>query len=226
MQIKQMAAPLGAIIDQIDVRKISAQQLERIQSLFLTHKVLVFPNQQLTPDEQMAFAQHWGDLMPFPYGALPGYPNIVALQNRGKSKDVNQHWHSDMTYSPKPPKLTMLYALEAPALGGETAFSNQVLAYQALSPGLRNLVDQLAAHHLAEDLARLYGQDPKTAPKALHPVARNTMKPEKKRYTFARHLRGNFRIGSGPTAKRCSNICMNIRFARNFKLATAGALAI
>ena len=172
MQIKQMAAPLGAIIDQIDVRKISAQQLERIQSLFLTHKVLVFPNQQLTPDEQMAFAQHWGDLMPFPYGALPGYPNIVALQNRGKSKDVNQHWHSDMTYSPKPPKLTMLYALEAPALGGETAFSNQVLAYQALSPGLRNLVDQLAAHHLAEDLARLYGQDPKTAPKALHPVAR------------------------------------------------------
>ena len=66
----------------------------------------------------------------------------------------------------------MLYALEAPELGGETAFSNQVLAYQALSPGLQGLVDTLLAHHSARDLARLYGQDPDQALEAVHPVAR------------------------------------------------------
>ena len=172
MHITRMAAPLGAIVDNLDVQQISAEQLDQVKRLFLEHKVLVFPGQHLTPEAQMAFAEHWGELVPFPYGALPNYPNIIPLKNRGKSKDVNQHWHSDMTYSPTPPKLTMLYALEAPELGGETAFSNQVLAYQALSPGLQGLVDTLLAHHSARDLARLYGQDPDQALEAVHPVAR------------------------------------------------------
>ena len=172
MHITRMAAPLGAIVDKLDVRQMSAEQLDQVKRLFLEHKVLVFPGQHLTPEAQMAFAEHWGELVPFPYGALPNYPNIIPLKNRGKSKDVNQHWHSDMTYSPTPPKLTMLNALEAPELGGETAFSNQVLAYQALSPGLQSLVDTLEAHHSARDLARLYGQDPDQALEAVHPVAR------------------------------------------------------
>ena len=163
MHITRMAAPLGAIVDNLDVQQISAEQLDQVKRLFLEHKVLVFPGQHLTPEAQMAFAEHWGELVPFPYGALPNYPNIIPLKNRGKSKDVNQHWHSDMTYSPTPPKLTMLYALEAPELGGETAFSNQVLAYQALSRGLQGLVNTLLAHHSARDLARLYGQDPDQA---------------------------------------------------------------
>ncbi|MGB1190579.1 MAG: TauD/TfdA dioxygenase family protein [Pseudomonadales bacterium] len=172
MQVTRMAAPLGAIVEQLDVQDITAEQLSRVQQLFLEHKVLVFPDQNLTPEAHMAFAEHWGQLIPFPYGALPDYPNIIPLKNRGKSKDVNQHWHSDMTYSPMPPKLTMLYALEAPELGGETAFANQVLAYQSLSPGLRGLVDSLSAHHSAKGLARLYGQDPEQALEAVHPVAR------------------------------------------------------
>jgi taurine dioxygenase len=77
-----------------------------------------------------------------------------------------------MTYDPAPPKLTMLYALEAPAIGGETAFANQVLAYKELSVGMKALVDSLIAKHSARDLARLYGQDPDQASEADHPVVR------------------------------------------------------
>jgi len=128
MQIRKMAAPLGAIVEDIDVRDITLEALATLRAEFLAHHVLVFPGQTLSPEDQIAFAEHWGCLMPFPYGALPDYPNIIPLKNRGKTKDVNQHWHSDMTYSPTPPKLTMLYALDAPEFGGETAFSNQVLA--------------------------------------------------------------------------------------------------
>jgi taurine dioxygenase len=77
-----------------------------------------------------------------------------------------------MTYDPAPPKLTMLYALEAPAIGGETAFANQILAYQELSIGMKALVDSLIAKHSAKDLARLYGQDPEQASEAEHPAVR------------------------------------------------------
>ena len=172
MLIRKMAAPLGAIVEDIDVRDITLEALATLRAEFLAHHVLVFPGQTLSPEDQIAFAEHWGCLMPFPYGALPDYPNIIPLKNRGKTKDVNQHWHSDMTYSPTPPKLTMLYALDAPEFGGETAFSNQVLAYQALGPGLTRLVDSLQALHSAKDLARLYGQNPDEAFEARHPVAR------------------------------------------------------
>jgi taurine dioxygenase len=81
----------------------------------------------------MAFAQRWGELVRHPYSGMKAYPDVIELRNHGKAKDVNQHWHSDMTYNAAPPKLTMLYALETPEIGGDTAFANQELAYDGLS---------------------------------------------------------------------------------------------
>ena len=167
-----MAAPLGAIVTGLDVRDADADQWAELNALFCRHHVLVFPEQDLTEEDQVRFAGLWGKLIPFPYGALPGHPNLIELKNRGKDKDVNQHWHSDMSYNPLPPKLTMLYALQAPELGGETAFANQILAYEELSTGMRRLVDDLQAVHSAEGLAQLYGADTEAAPRAVHPVVR------------------------------------------------------
>jgi taurine dioxygenase len=167
-----MAAPLGAVIDGLDVRRVNAAVSRELRDLFNEHHVLVFPGQTLTPEEQMTFARTWGPLVRHPYAGLEAHPDVIELRNRGKAKDVNQHWHSDMTYNTAPPMLTMLYALEAPALGGDTAFANQELAYAELSSGLRAVVDALRAVHSAEGLASLYGEDPKQAPRAEHPVVR------------------------------------------------------
>lgn len=100
------------------------------------------------------------------------YPDIIELKNAGKRRDVNQHWHSDMTYNPMPPKLTMLYAHETPAIGGDTAFSNQVLAYAGLSKALKDVIADMTAEHSAADLARIYKADSAEAPRATHPVVR------------------------------------------------------
>ena len=172
MEIQRFAAPLGAEVRGVDVRTIDESGWRQLNAALLDHHVLVFPEQDLTPDDQIAFARYWGDLIPFPYAALDGYPNIIELKNRGKEKDVNQHWHSDMTCNPTPPKLTMLYALEAPALGGETAFANQHLAYEHLSDGLKRVLADAYAFHTAEGLARLYGENASEAPRATHPVFR------------------------------------------------------
>lgn len=172
MQTRPMSAPLGLVVDDLDVRTVNHDTWVELDELFCKHHVLVFPDQQLTPAEHQAFAQYWGELVPFPYGGLPDYPNIIELRNRGKKGDVNQHWHTDMSYASAPPKLTMLYALETPALGGETAFANQILAYAELSEGIKRLLDDLIAEHSAEDLARLYGADTQAASRAEHPVVR------------------------------------------------------
>lgn len=172
MKISRLSAPLGAIVEDLDVRSVDDAAWRELNELFCEHHVLIFRNQTLTPEEHMAFGQRWGELVRHPYSGLEDYPQIIRLANPGKGRDVNQHWHSDMTYNEQPPKLTMLYALEAPEFGGDTAFANQHLAYETLSDGMREMVEQLQAIHSAEGLAGLYGEDPKAAPRATHPVIR------------------------------------------------------
>ena len=198
------------------------EEAATLNQLFGEHHVLVFPKQELTPDEQIAFAQHWGELVPFPYGSLPGYPNIIELRNRGKKRDVNQHWHSDMTYDPKPPKLTMLYALEAPAIGGETAFANQIHAYEELSTGMKSLVDSLVALHSAKDLARLYGQDPDQASRQSTRLSAPMTKPVSVLCMSAEHLRDSFATGRGRKVRCCWTTSMNTVFAQSTKHGTSG----
>jgi len=77
-----------------------------------------------------------------------------------------------MTYNCAPPKMTMLYALETPSIGGDTAFSNQVLAYQDLSDGMKETLANLSAVHTGEGLAKIYKEKPADAPRAEHPVVR------------------------------------------------------
>ena len=172
MEVDRLSVPLGAVVKGLDVRTVDHSTAAEINELFCKYHVLVFPEQQLTPDQQIEFARHWGSLAAHPYSAMADYPSLIELKNHGKQGDVNQHWHSDMTYNPRPPKLTMLYALETPEIGGETAFSNQVLAYHGLSGGLQKVLDELTAFHTAGGLAKIYGEDSGEAPSAEHPLVR------------------------------------------------------
>lgn len=172
MEITRFAAPLGARIDGVDVRSVTDSEWKEINKHFLAHQVLVFPNQKLNEHEHMAFAKRWGKLVRHPYAGLKEFPEIIELRNVGKSRDINQHWHSDMTYNPAPPKFTMLYARETPSIGGDTAFSNQILAYEALSEGLKAVLADLKAEHTAVGLAGQYKQSAEQAPNAIHPVVR------------------------------------------------------
>ncbi len=173
MLVEKFGAPLGATVSDIDVRSIDDTTWRQINDLFLEHKVLHFPGQSLTPEDQMAFAQRWGELVAHPYSGMKDYPDIIELRNVGKKRDVNQHWHSDMTYNEQPPKFTMLYALETPAIGGDTAFANQELAYDELTEGFKSMLGQLQAEHTAANLATtVYQESAAEAPHARHPVVR------------------------------------------------------
>jgi taurine dioxygenase len=58
-------------------------------------------------------------------------------------------WHSDLSYLPAPPAYTLLHAWDVPDHGGDTVWSNQYLAYETLSGGLRKTFDGLRAVHSA-----------------------------------------------------------------------------
>lgn len=176
MDVARFAAPLGATVTGVDVRRLDeadgAETFAAMVAALAEHHVLVLPGQSLTPAEQKTFAARWGPLQQHPYNGTAEHPEVMRLENRGKAKNPNEHWHSDMSYEPVPPKLTMLHAIEAPELGGETAFANQHLAFEALSPTMQDQLRTMSAVHSAEGLARLYRQDPADAPRAVHPVIR------------------------------------------------------
>jgi taurine dioxygenase len=67
---------------------------------------------------------------------------------------ITETWHADVTFSPHPPKITMLVARELPALGGDTTFANQHLAYDRLSDGLKATLATMRAVHYGTELAK------------------------------------------------------------------------
>ena len=84
MKIRRLGAPLGAVVEDLDVRSVNDATWPEVNRLFCEYKVLVFRNQHLAPEEQMNFAKRWGPLLRHPYSGLKDFPDIIELENQGK----------------------------------------------------------------------------------------------------------------------------------------------
>ena len=100
----------------------------------LDHLVVFLRNQNLTPQQQVAFARAFGEPIEYPQlKGLPGCPLITPVVKLPHERvNFGGIWHSDTTYC-GPPMASMLFAREVPPYGGDTLFANQYLAYETLS---------------------------------------------------------------------------------------------
>ena len=107
--------------------------------------MLVIRDQQLEPADLMRVGAHFGEPCYYPFvTGLEGYPFIFeVVKEESETVNFGGNWHSDTTYLPQPPLATLLYALETPTHGGDTLFTSTYAAYEALSEGMRALVDKL-----------------------------------------------------------------------------------
>ena len=96
------------------------------------------------------------------------------------SRYSGRRWHTDMSQTLVPALGSLLRCWKIPAVGGDTLFANTTLAYDTLSPGMQQLVDQLHAVHEAggrkldanhSDKAHAAEQK-RISPPVAHPVAR------------------------------------------------------
>ncbi len=116
-----------------------------LKAAFLRHHVLVIRGQDLTPEQQIAFAEAMGepDIYPFVAG-IDGYPVITpVIKEPEETRNFGGVWHTDTAYLKRPPAATMLLAREIPPTGGDTLFASQVAAYEALSDGMKALLAPL-----------------------------------------------------------------------------------
>jgi taurine dioxygenase len=133
---------------------LDATTLSEIRSAFLEHHVLVFRRQKLSPADLESFSEAaFGPVLAHPiFPAADGTRGTVRIENIGKRLSTNEHWHSDVTFVERPPVATLLHAVEVPACGGDTQFANQHLAYEALSPGMQQMLDGMCAVHTGQSL--------------------------------------------------------------------------
>jgi taurine dioxygenase len=146
LEVEKISGALGADVRGVDLSKdVSDEVLAEIRAALLDNLVIAIRDQEITPAQQLAFARRWGDihLHPFMEG-MPEYPEILAIIKRpSDKKNFGGSWHTDQMFSPRPAMGTMLYALEVPSAGGDTIFTNQYLAYESLSDGMKALAGQL-----------------------------------------------------------------------------------
>jgi taurine dioxygenase len=120
-----------------------------IRAALLEHCVIFFRNQELNVEQHKRFARKFGEIFIHPnYQGLGPDSEIVELvRNPGDLRTVGDEWHTDTTMMPDPPMGAILYGIEVPPHGGDTCFANQYLAYEALSPGMKAMLEGLRAVH-------------------------------------------------------------------------------
>lgn len=148
LQIKRIAGALGAEIHGIDLAAgLSETQAAQVRQALLEHQVIFFRDQALDPAQYLRFAQAMGEPVEYPFvKGLDGYPVIIEVKKlEHERSNFGGIWHSDTTYLQQPPMGSMLLAREVPPFGGDTLFASQYAAYEALSEGMRRLLDPLVA---------------------------------------------------------------------------------
>lgn len=134
---------LGAYVRGVDLAALSPGDIEAIRAAWLEHLVLVFPNQPLTAEQYLAFAETIGTPAEYPFvEGLDGNPFIIeVLKLPHETVNFGGVWHADTVYLDRPPMASMLLAKEIPTVGGDTEFANQYAAWEALPAELQAQLD-------------------------------------------------------------------------------------
>ena len=166
LSVNRLTTALGAEIRGIDLRRIGAGQVDRINALLLEHMVLFFPDQHLDIDAHVALGKQFGPLDAHPNLENPftRHPQIFELA--ASHGGVADEWHSDISFNAEPSVMSILNMVECPDVGGDTMWANTSAAYDALSAPIRDLCDGLSALHDATP----HGQPEVNA---IHPVVRS-----------------------------------------------------
>ncbi|MGB5484841.1 TauD/TfdA dioxygenase family protein [Parasphingorhabdus sp.] len=158
MQITKASDAVGAIVEDVDVTKLSDEQFTKIRAAFRDHGALFFREQQLTPEEHIAFARRWGpiDFNRF-FKRREGYPEIAeVLKEPDQQLNIGGGWHTDHSYDEAPAMGSILYALEIPPSGGDTLFAGMAAAYEALEDDMKAQIKNLKARH---GNAHIFGEE-------------------------------------------------------------------
>ncbi len=154
MQITPMSEHVGADVTDMQLAALDDAGVSAIKDALATFGVLHFHDQNLSPEQHIAFAKSWGgiDVNPF-FPVNTGYPEIAEVRKaEDQTTNIGGGWHTDHSFDQVPSMGSILVARELPSVGGDTLFASMAAAYDALSPGLQATLRTLKAVHSADHI--------------------------------------------------------------------------
>jgi alpha-ketoglutarate-dependent taurine dioxygenase len=184
---------LGVEVMGVDLSKPQSDaMIESIRASWDKHLLLLFRDQNLTEEQQIAFSERLGALVLQTERDKRSTrnPAILRISNVGEDGKLDLStqrffailtglWHTDGSYKPVPSYGSILHCLQVPDRGGETCFANTIAAYEALSASVKGEIEHKHMVHSYE-FTRLFapGIKPLTeeqcseVPPVSHPVVR------------------------------------------------------
>ena len=171
---------IGAEIGGVDLSApLANHQMDEIHRALAENLVIFFRDQNLAPEQHLAFGRTFGALHTHPAAPhAPGHPELMIIHADKDSPRANgEGWHSDVSCDPTPPMGSILYIKQCPPRGGDTLFASMYAAYEALSDRMKTYLDGMVAVHDGEEAYRgtyknLGVADKPVYPRAEHPVIR------------------------------------------------------
>jgi len=183
MKIRQTSEAVGAEVTGIDVRSLKDADFEWLQRIFFDHGAIFLRDQELTPEDHIAFARRWGaiNINRF-FTPVEDYPEIAeVLKEPDQHINIGGGWHTDHSYDQIPAMGSILYALETPPSGGDTMFAGMQAAYDALDDAMKQQLEGMTARHgnahifgtqsdHAKEVGDRFGNARKAGQEAVHPI--------------------------------------------------------
>ena len=171
VQVEPLTMRTGAIVHGVDLSaELGDGVIAQIRSALLRHRVVFFRDQHIEAEHQLAFASRFGQITAGhpTLSAEAGQPAILELDSLdGGRADA---WHTDNTFTDRPPAFSVLRSVVIPPCGGDTMWASTVAAYDHLPGPLRLFADQLRVVHsnapdaaaevtYADEAARLHDEE-------------------------------------------------------------------
>ena len=171
--IAPLDATFGAVVTGVKLVDLDDAGWRDLHAAWLDYALLVFPDQYLKRDQQVAFARRFGPLE-FEMAAISNVRSDGTLRVEKDNDDVmkilkgNMGWHADSTYMPVQAKGAVFSAEVVPTIGGQTGFADMRAAYDALDDARKARVEQLQAHHSLHYSQSKLGHETKKADGEYH----------------------------------------------------------
>jgi taurine dioxygenase len=175
---RPLSPAIGAELIGADLAVPSDALIEEVRAALLQYQVVFFRAQDITRAQHIAFARAFGELEIHP--ATPKEQpdrEVLRIVHGPNSRGMENAWHSDVTWREQPSLGSILRAIELPEVGGDTLFSNMVMAYDDLDEDLKaRLCEMTAVHDIARVFAKRLGKDTASLherfPLMEHPIVR------------------------------------------------------
>ena len=171
----ELSRHVGTELRDISLLDISDEEVSAITHLLAERGVLVFRNQRMTLEQQIALGSRFGELHVHPAFADRDHPEALRIHADETTRHVaGEGWHTDVSCDEKPPAISMLRLEVVPPVGGDTAFASMYAALDELSAPMRAfLMDREAIHSGDLPYRGLYKSKAAVEyPVNIHPVIR------------------------------------------------------